>query len=665
MTFKLDTATSHAPATIAIVGSPNVGKSVVFHRLTGQYVVVSNYPGTTVEVSRGRARLDGGTVEVIDTPGMYSLLPISDEERVARRLLLGTPPQTAVHVVDAKNLERMLPLTLQLIELGLPVALILNVMDEARRLGVVVDSAGLAADLGVPVAEAVATRRRGFEAARRVIAAGGARAAAPVDYGPDVERTVAAIAARLPAGLSGSARGIALLLLQGDAEIADQLFAADPHAAADIATIVADAGDPEELSAHIISCLHARARELAGRHLRLPATATRTWADRLHDLAVQPITGVPILLAILYFGLYQFVGVFGAGDLVDWLGDGVFGEHLNPWVNAQLESLLPEDGWQYWIRELVGGEYGIVTLGVTYAIAIILPIVSLFFLFFSLLEDSGYFPRLALLVDRLFKRIGLNGRAVIPIVLGFGCDTMATMVTRIQETRRERFITTLLLAVAIPCSAQYGVVTGLLASQPAGVLGVSYAFLAWAGIMLAAFILTGLLASRLVPGHAASFYMELPPMRMPRLSNVLAKTMARMKWYFLEVLPLFVLASLAIWVGRITGLFDAIIAALRPIVNAIGLPDAAAPAFLYGFFRRDFGAAGLFGLAEDGSLSGAQLLVACVTLTLFLPCVAQLLIMRKERGLRVTAATAAGIFAGAFLVGGAVNAFIQATGVTP
>jgi ferrous iron transport protein B len=624
---------------VALVGSPNVGKSVIFGALTGRYATVSNYPGTTVEVTRGRARVAGAAVEIVDTPGLYSLLPLSDDERVTRGLLFADAPRLVVHVVDAKNLERSLPLTLQLVELGFPVALILNLADEAERHGVVIDVAGLSRELGLPVAAAVATRRGGLDAALAAIARGleGDPETPPrVDYG-ELEPRVEVLARALPARVARAARGLALLLLQGDDELAAALG------------VPAEGG---EAALPITARRHERAREIARRHVVAPARRRRTFADRLSELAMRPLTGVPILLAVLYFGLYQLVGVVGAGELVDLLETRLFGELVNPRVDAALLALFPESPWA---RELVGGEYGVVTLGVTYAIAIILPIVSLFFLFFSALEDSGYFPRLAMLVDRLFKRIGLNGRAVIPLVLGFGCGTMATMVTRIQETRRERIITTLLLAVAIPCSAQYGVVTGLLASRPA-------AFAAWAAILGGAFVLVGRVASRAVAGEAPSFYMELPPLRWPRPANVAAKTFARMRWYFLEVLPLFVLASVVVWAGRMTGLFDLALAGLRPLVMAIGLPAEAAQAFLFGFFRRDFGAAGLYDLQRDGLLDGGQLLVACVTLTLFLPCVAQLLIMRRERGARQAAAVAAGVFAGAFVVGGAVNLVVKLLG---
>jgi len=253
--------------------------------------------------------------------------------------------------------------------------------------------------------------------------------------------------------------------------------------------------------------------------------------------------------------------------------------------------------------------------------------VTFFFLVFALLEDTGYLPRLAMLIDRAFKWLGLNGRAVIPIVLGFGCDTMATVVTRILETRRERILTTFLLTLAIPCSAQLGVVLALLAMHPKGLL-------IWAGVLLGVFLLIGWLAAQVLPGNPTPFYMELPPMRLPSLSNVLLKTLARLHWYFLEVFPLFLLASVLIWIGQLTGLFGLAVRGMTPVVQALGLPSEAAVAFLFGFFRRDYGAAGLYRLNEQGTLTGNQLLIAAVVLTLFVPCVAQFLVTIKERGLR-------------------------------
>jgi ferrous iron transport protein B len=364
---------------------------------------------------------------------------------------------------------------------------------------------------------------------------------------------------------------------------------------------------------------------------------------------MNPVTGIPILLLVLYFGLFKLVGQFGAGVAVNFLERRIFDGSINPFVTRLAHHLIP---WPL-LSSLFVGEYGIITLGIKYALAIILPIVTTFFFVFAIIEDSGYLPRLAMLLDRVLKAIGLSGRAVIPMVLGFGCDTMATMVTRVLETTRERVIATLLLALAIPCSAQLGVILALLAGRPLGLL-------IWGGVVGAIFLLIGFLSARLMPGRAPSFYMEIPPLRAPSLRNVLAKTYARLEWYLVEVLPLFVLASVIIWLGQLTHLFPLAVSLLEPLVRAIGLPPQAAVAFLFGFFRRDYGAAGLYDLASTGALGEVQLVVAMVTMTLFLPCVAQWLMMCKERGIKVALAIGAFIFPFAFGVGYLLNMLLVA-----
>jgi ferrous iron transport protein B len=273
------------------------------------------------------------------------------------------------------------------------------------------------------------------------------------------------------------------------------------------------------------------------------------------------------------------------------------------------------------------------------------------------MEDTGYLPRLALLIDRVFKKIGLSGRGVIPIVLGLGCDTMATMVTRTLPTVRERIIATLLLALAVPCSAQLGLIFALLNGRPA-------ALAVWAGVLVLVFMLVGFLAARLMPGEAPRFYMELPPLRLPRLENILVKTYTRIVWYLKEVIPLFLLASVLIWLGKLTGLFALATKALAYPVGWIGLPPSGAEIFLYGFFRRDYGAAGLYDLQKTGALSGVQLTVAAVTLTLFLPCIAQFLMNVKERGIRYGIGISAFILVFSFGVGIGLNALLHALRVT-
>jgi ferrous iron transport protein B len=297
------------------------------------------------------------------------------------------------------------------------------------------------------------------------------------------------------------------------------------------------------------------------------------------------------------------------------------------------------------------------TLGCRYAFALILPIVTFFFLVFSVIEDSGYLPRLAMLIDNIFKKIGLSGRAVIPMVLGLGCATMATLVTRTLPTKKERVLATLLLALAVPCSAQLGVIMALLRDKPA-VTAV------WIGVLVFVFLAAGWLGARLIPGAPASFFMELPPLRLPGLGNVLTKTFVRVKWYLQEVVPLFLLASFLLWMGKLTGLFAMLETAMRTPVALAGLPPECAKVFIFGFLRRDYGAAGLYDLSKQHLLTNVQVAVACVALTLFLPCIAQFLVNIRERGWRTGLAISVITLVLAFVVSVALNAVLIGTGAT-
>jgi len=551
---------------IAIVGSPNVGKSVLFNNLTGSYATVSNYPGTTVEVSRGKAVIGVDEYEVIDTPGMYSLSPITEEERVTRSILFEEAPKVILHVIDAKNLERQLALTLQLLEAGLPVMLVLNIMDEAKALGMVIDTELIEKELSMPVAGIVAIKGSGVDVLRGMIE-----------------------------------------------EYSAKIFIHKPKL-----------NQSEEFDYNAGIKRQERATEIARAVINYEKSAGTGIKERLSRIMMNPFAGGPILLFVLYYGLYKFVGTFGAGVLVDFLENKVFGNFVNPFMIKWITAVLPVKI----LQDLLVGQYGVITLGVRYAFAIILPIVATFFFAFAIIEDTGYLPRLAMLVDQFFKKIGLSGRAVIPLVLGFGCSTMATMVTRTLPTKRERIIATLLLALAIPCSAQMGVILALLAGRPLAVL-------VWLGVIIFVFFIVGFLASKLMPGEEPSFYMEIPPLRLPQVSNILRKTFSRLVWYFKEIFPLFIFASILIWLGQITGVFGVLVRIIQHPVSWLGLPDKASVAFLFGFFRRDYGAAGLYDLKKAGLLSGNQLVVACITLTLFLPCVAQLLMNIKERGIKI------------------------------
>ncbi|HEY7193789.1 MAG TPA: ferrous iron transport protein B [Gemmatimonadales bacterium] len=640
---------------VALVGAPNVGKSALFNRLTGRYVTVSNYPGTTVELARGHSELDGVTAEIIDTPGIHSLLPIGEDERVAARLLVSDgAPDVVIHTIDAKNIARSLPMTLQLLELGRPLIVALNMMDEAELLGIRIGAQPLAHRLAVPVIPIVAITGRGIAELRGAIRrAALARTAAvlPPVYANGVGQALQTVRNGLAGHYRVDRTAIAALVLQGDVDTTELVVRTEPdggRAALALARELASQFDAP--APYRIAIERQRTADvLLEDVVALPGRCESrdSVRDRLGRMLIQPATGIAMLLFVLFVGLYLFVGRFGGGTVVGWLEGTVFDRWVTPFL-TNLFAGVSSDA----LRALFVGDYGLLTLGLRYAIAIILPIVGAFFLFFSVLEDSGYFPRLALLVDRVFKRLGLSGRAVIPVVLGFACDTMATMVTRTLETRRERVLATLLLALAIPCSAQLGVILALTAGQPLVVA-------TWGIAVLGTFLLVGWIGARVLPGASPMFHMELPPLRLPRAGNVLVKTATRMQWYFLEVLPLFLLASVLLWAADRTGALAGLQHAMRPVVAALGLPAQTAGMFIFGFFRRDYGAAGLYDLSRQGLLSPLQLAVASVTLTLFVPCIAQFLMMLRERGVKTAVGMLAFITVFAFGAGFILNTVLR------
>jgi ferrous iron transport protein B len=641
---------------LLLVGNPNVGKSVIFGALTRRYVTVSNYPGTTVEIARGTAVRLPGRPQLIDTPGTNSLTPQSEDEQVTRDILLAEPQAVVVQVGDTKNLRRTLYLTVQLAELQRRQLLVLNLQDEAQDLGVRVDSAELAKLLGIPVVPATATRGTGLDGIARHLGEA-AVATCEVAYPAAVERAALEVAALLPAGLGAQRRGVALMLLAGDRTLAAWLAA---HLDEEMQRTIAERRIALEATlgtraATVIArarhrCVAALLRQVYHQD-RAPVGSLR---DRLGALAMHPFWGVPVLLAVLFVA-YEFVGVFGAGTLVALVEEKLFGQLINPAVTVAVERYLP---WA-WARQLLVGPYGVVTMALTYAIAIVLPVVGTFFVFFGVLEDSGYLPRLAVVINRVFRAMGLNGKAVLPMVLGLGCDTMATLTTRILPTRKERVVVTLLLALGVPCSAQLGVILAMLAAMS------PWGTFIWGSVVLATLFGVGWAAARLLPGRGSDFLLEVPPLRTPSLANILIKTAARTEWYLKEAVPLFVLGTLLLFFLDALGALPAIERLARPlVVGLLGLPEKAADAFLVGFLRRDYGAAGLFVLRQDGQLDGVQAVVSLVVITLFVPCIANFFMMIKERGVKTALAMVAFIVPFAFLVGGAVNFLLRALKVT-
>lgn len=569
---------------IALVGNPNVGKSVIFNALTGKYVTVSNYPGTTVEVAKGTGRFGGRAFTVIDTPGVNSLVAQSEDERVTGQILSGGDIVTVVQVADAKNLKRSLILTLEVAALKIPMVLVLNMSDEALDRGITIDAKKLSERLGIDCIETIAVTGDGIGKLKDAVGKARVSSIAPITVNTQDNIT----------------------LLKNRGRIVDGIV-------------------------HDV--------------VRFSKPLTHTIAEMIGRITTRPLTGIPILLGILLF-MYEFVGKFAAGTCVGFLEEQVFGKIFNPFIIKLVDTYIPFTI----IKELLVGNYGIITMAFTYAFAIIFPIVTAFFLFFGVLEDSGYLPRLSVLSDRIFKTIGLNGRAILPMILGLGCGTMATLTTRILDTKKERILVSLLLTLAIPCSAQLGVILGMLG-------GISRAALfLWFVIIAAIMMIVGTLAARFIPGERSAFIQELPPIRMPQIQNIAIKTLLRLKWYLKEAVPLFVIGTVVLFIFDKIGILVRIERLLNPIiVHFLNLPTKATEAFIIGFLRRDYGAAGLYALSKAGALDHIQVLVSLIVVTLFVPCIAQFLVTIKERGAKVALAIGVFVMVFAFLAGGAVN----------
>jgi ferrous iron transport protein B len=589
-----------------LVGNPNVGKSIFFGAWSGVYVEVSNFPGTTVEVASGRVGEDA----LFDTPGVYGVSSFNDEERVARDVILSA--DLIVNVVDATHLERDLFLTLQLIDMGMPMVVALNFWDEAAALGLEIDVEGLRESLCVPVIPTAAARGRGLSEVLEALPQARTGAAHP-----EIEANLAVLREKV------SSRSEALLVLEGDPVVAAR-----------------NGVEPGAGRERVYLLRRERVNRLVERTVRRTGGRLR-FRDLLGRLCLEPWSGFPILLLVLW-GCYHLIGVWVAGDVVGFTEETVMQGYYEPWVRSTVGSWIPEASA---LGQILVGEFGLLTMTVTYLLGLLLPLVMGFYTALSLLEDSGYLPRLAAFVDRYLTAIGLNGRAVIPLILGFGCVQLGTITTRILGSKRERTIATSILNFVIPCSAQLGVIAGMLAT-----VGLRLT-LVYAGVIFACLVTVGTVLSRVLPGTSTPLLIDLPPMRLPRPANVLRKIGVRSFFFMKEAYVWFAVGSLGVSLLQVTGGLKAWQEFLAPLtLGWLKLPKEAATAFVMGMVRRDFGAAGLYSL----NLTPWQVVVSLVTITLFVPCIASLMILFKERGVKEASLIWLGSWTLAFGVGGLV-----------
>jgi len=616
---------------IYFVGPANVGKSCLFSAITKKFAMVSNYPGTTVEITQ--TEFDGKLW--IDTPGIYGLVPGSEEEAVAIRMLLENTDSKILLVLDARNLLRGISLFLALSELKHRFIIALNMHDEASDAGFDIDSAALGLILGVPVVPTVAVTRQGIrELTARFSQASYASLKMQETY--SIETAISNVQKSFESETHSRVRArlalcgfVDVISKKNEEEIQSAKQSLISYYGKSVVTLFAESRN--ELARFIADSVTVQ----RGRN---PKRIVRIFGDA----AMHSVWGWPIL-AIVLFVMYQIVGVFAAGKVVNVIESVFFGEWILPFV-SKLFELMPNSIIKSFLYAPEGaagtglliGQYGLFSMGITYAIAIVLPVVFFFFLLFSIMEDTGYLPRLVVMLDKLFRRIGLNGRAVLPMILGLGCDTMATMTTRILPTKKERVLVTFLLALAVPCSAQLGVLAALAASLSARAIAV------WFTVMLIVIFITGWIGSKIIPGKPAPMIFEIPPLRIPKISNIAAKTVARSEWYLREAVPLFILGTFFLWLLDALHLLRLIEKAMAPVVvGLLGLPESAARAFLMGFLRRDYGAAGLYDIFKNSAVNGvypqgveAQIIVSIVTITLFIPCVANFFVIGKERGIK-------------------------------
>jgi ferrous iron transport protein B len=592
---------------IVLAGNPNTGKSVFFNFLTGVYVEVSNYPGTTLEISSGHF---GGDI-VIDTPGVYGLSSFNDEERVARDVILEA--DVVLNIVDAVHLERDLFLTQQLIDTGVPVLVALNMMDEAANHHLKIDVDRLVELLGVPVIPTVAVHKQDLQKVAAAI-----DRARPGWVDPRLRTLLAELHAEVPS------QGEALLILEGDPVIAGRYSLA-----------------PRDHREAIYLQRRERINAITAQTVQT-GSERRTISQKLGNMMLDPLYGWLILVVALW-ATYQFIGLCIAGTVVGFTEKTVMTGYYEPLVRALLTRVITP---QSSLGQVLIGEFGLLTMTVTYLLGLLFPLVAGFYLMLSLFEDSGYLPRIATLVDRAMNTVGLNGKAVIPLILGFGCVTVATITTRLLGSERERRIAIFLLGLAIPCSAQLGVIAGLLAK-----VGFNYAML-YVGVIFAVLVIVGTLLNAVIPGKTMDLLINLPPLRLPRAGNVIKKTYTKSLGFLVEAAPLFAIGALIISLLQISGSLQLLQRVLAPVTTGwLGLPVQAANAFIMGIIRRDFGAAGLSAMG----LNPLQTVVALITITLFVPCIASIMVMFKERSKAEAALMWLSTWVIAFFTGGLVN----------
>jgi ferrous iron transport protein B len=610
---------------IALAGNANVGKSVIFNYLTGLHQHIGNWPGKTVEKAEGTLHFKGYTIDVIDLPGIYSLSTYSIEEQISRRYIAVEKPDVVINVVDASVLERNLYFTLQLIELGAPLVLALNQIDMAKKKGIEIDVEKLEKLLGMPVVPTVAIKGIGiFKLLEKAVEVAEKRKTSKVvvEFGREVEDRIAELVKMLE-GIQYwyPPRYVAIKLLEGDEEIEKEVEQLNPEIVAAAKRI---SKEIEELHGHSCSTVITAERyEIAGRIARdvqklVPPIKLR-FEERLHNITTHKIAGYAIMASSL---LAIFYSVFIAG--------GYISDFLNELFYA-LEPLF----YNFLGVGVVGKLVWSVIEGVIAGVTIALPYIAPFYIILYFLEDSGYLSRIAFLMDNVMHKIGLHGKAFIPLILGYGCNVPACLGCRIMETERERFLA-IFVTTLVPCAARTVIILGLVGRY----LGVEYALALYIFDLAIVFIL-GRLAFKSLPGEPTALIMEMHDYRWPHPKTVLKQTWFRLLEFIKIAFPLIVLGSFTIKLIEVSGLLEPIALALSPItVTWLGLPLITGITLIFGVLRKELTLimlATLLGTTNFTEIPGfgpTQMIVFTIVTMFYIPCISTIAALIKEIGWR-------------------------------
>jgi len=631
---------------IALAGNPNVGKSLIFSRLTGVGVISANYPGTTVEYEEGRAKFMGMTVTVVDLPGTYSLAGNTDEERVATKLLYERRPETVIAVLDATRLERNLVFLFELVESGYNVVAALNMYDVVRKSKMDIDIARLERILMMPVIPTVATKGEGIDSLLYTSIQIRRRSRFQVRYDSHLERMLAELERALrQEDWWLPLRAVAIRLLVGDPNVISK---ASPEAQNLAQSLRKEfqKGHGEDVVVHIQRDRFGEAGNIAREVIGKAITAKKA-RSLTKDLTLRPATGLPILVGVLALVFITLVFVGGAieGVLVAGYHDTgrPFFRHIADKTDSDIASGIVEG----------------VSLSIEAMLALVVPYILVFYVMLSLLEDTGYLVRVVSLLDGLMHRFGLHGRAVIPMVVGFGCNVPALLATRAMGSRRERLILATLITIAVPCSAQTAIIVGSVGKFA----GAWWALLIYV-ILMATLVVLGLFLHRTIRFEPTGMFVEIPDMRWPSGKQTAIKTYIRLKEFLTIAFPLLLAGSVVLEALMAIGMLQKIIEPTEPFMTSVlGLPAFTAVALVFGILRKEMALQMLMVLGGTSNLASVladhQMFVFALVMAVFMPCLAAFAVMLKEFGPRSTVMVAASSISLALLMGAAANALLS------